>query len=62
MTAAFDPDAFDSAAFETPAETPDTGSGHHPQRYRRPPRIAVDIEDPEEAALVLALLRHRFRI
>lgn len=61
MSDAFDAAAFDPAAFDTPTQQPDHG-GHHPQRFGRPPRIAVDIEDPEEAALVIALLRHRFRI
>ena len=60
----FNPAVFNPAVFNVGGSTPPTppGSGHHPQRYRRPPRIAVDIEDPEEAALVIALFRHRFRI
>lgn len=63
MTGAFDPAAFDSAAFDTgDAEAPDPPNGG--AYNRRPMQVALRLEpeDQEEAALIVALLRHRFRL
>lgn len=57
----FNPSVFNGAVFNVGADTPSTPSGgHHPRR--RPVRVRLDITDDEEAALVIALLRHRFRL
>jgi len=61
MTGAFDPAAFDSAAFDTGSVAPPPTGGHHWPR-RAPIRVRLDITDDEEAALVIAFLRHRFRL
>ena len=63
MTGIFDPAIFDPAIFDVGSATPpSTGGGgsHFPRR--RPIRVRLDITDDEEAALVIALLRHRFRL
>lgn len=59
----FNPAVFGSPTFNVGGSTPptDTGGSHHPRR-QRPIRVRLDITDDEEAALVIALLRHRFRL
>lgn len=43
------------------APPPPSGGGH--QRPPRPMRVSIDLEpDREEAALLVAILRHRFRL
>ena len=61
MTGAFDPDAFDPEAFDTGSQQPPEHPGHH---WPRRPIVKVELEpqDAEEAALVVAIFRHRFRI
>lgn len=55
----FDEAIFDSVIFDTPAVT--GPPGHH--WPRRPTlRVTVEPKDDEEAALLVALIRHRFRI
>ena len=54
----FNPAVFNSAVFNTGGSAPQPTHGSR----RRPPRIAVDIDDAAEAALIIAFLRHRFHI
>lgn len=55
----FDEAIFDPVIFDTPAVT-----GHPGHHWPRRPtlRVTVEPEDADEAALLILLLRHRFRI
>ena len=62
MTGAFDPDAFDPEAFDTGSQQPPPDHGGHHWPRRPTLRVTVEPKDDEEAALLVALIRHRFRI
>lgn len=59
----FNPAVFGYPTFNTGGTTPPPPDhGGHRWPRREPIRVRLDVTDDEEAALVIAFLRHRFRI
>ena len=57
----FNPAVFGSPTFNVGTVTPPPAPGGG-SRVRRPLKVTVEPADPDEAALLIAILRHRFRI